>query len=258
MIVTPPTSVLIVFWFIFGTIIGSFLNVVALRSIKGENIVKKRSYCVHCKKTLAWYDLIPLISFIYAGGKCRQCKQKISAQYPIIELCAGLAAAIILTSNSTVGGFLVFASICLLLILAVIDQQTMLLPDKFILILLGIVIVYAALLNHPIQSTIIALLIGPIFLGIIYLFTKGQGIGLGDVKLMAPIGLLLGIQGVISTLFIAFIAGGILGIYLLLTKKAGPKTAVSFGPFLAGAAILCLLFPSLIAQFMWLLGWPIS
>ncbi|MBI3256038.1 MAG: prepilin peptidase [Candidatus Andersenbacteria bacterium] len=245
--------------FLFGIIIGSFLNVVILRGMKGEEIVRKPSYCPHCKEKLRWYGLIPIFSYLFLRGRCGACHQPISPQYPLVEAIAGLAAVGIFYTNSAPVGLLSFASICVLIVLAVVDLRTMLLPDKFILIVCATSISAAYLKNpaYPFSYALAAAGLGAGFLGIIWLVTRGQGIGLGDVKLMVPIGFLLGFGGTVTMLFLAFIIGGAVGIYLLVSKKASAKTAVPFGPFLAGAAIICLLFPSLTVKFFTYLGWGI-
>ena len=244
-----------------GAIVGSFLNVVVMRYIKKEEIIIKRSYCPECKKTLAWYDLIPIFSYIFLRGQCRMCHKKISPQYPMIEGVAAIAAVALFFGPhyiSTLSSSILFIAVCVLLVLAVIDWRTMLLPDKFIIALTAIAITYT--LANPAflwQQALGGALIGAGFLGLVWFMTKGQGLGLGDVKLMVPTGILLGIPATITALFLAFIIGGGWGAYLLLTKKASPKTAVPFGPLLAGAAIACLLFPALTIQFFATLGWPI-
>jgi prepilin signal peptidase PulO-like enzyme (type II secretory pathway) len=245
--------------FIFGSVIGSFLNVVAIRTVNGEELVRKRSYCRGCKKTLAWYELVPVLSWIFLSGRCRRCQVGISPQYPVIEMITGTCAAILLAPTPTPAGVLLFICACLLLVLALIDQRTMLLPDKFIILLLAASLGYLTTQEPLIwRSALIATLVGTGFMVLIWLITRGQGIGLGDVKLMVPISIILGSQGVITALFISFLAGGIYGLYLLITKQATPKTAVAFGPFLAGAALVCLVLPEISQQFITFLGWPLT
>lgn len=245
------------FLFVCGSIIGSFLNVVILRGMRGEDIVRQPSHCPRCQKKLAWYELVPIISYLWLRGKCQGCSQPISAQYPLVESMIGLSAAVILSRSIDITAALIFISICLLLVLAVVDLRTMLLPDKYMVILLvaSLMFAYLNIPTYPFTYSLAAAGMGAGFLGLIWLVTRGQGIGLGDVKLMVPVGLLLGLSGTITTLFVAFMLGGIVGTYLLLMKRATAKTAVPFGPFLAGAAIICLLFPPIINRFITFLGW---
>lgn len=218
--------------FLFGSAIGSFLNVVILRYLSGEGIMG-RSHCPHCHTTLNWYELFPVISYSIQGGRCRHCHKSISAQYPIVELFTGIAAVVLFPN------ILEFIVFCLLIVLLVIDWRTYLLPDFFVLLL-----TVAVLLSG--RASLFGLLIGAGFLLFLWAITSGKGIGFGDIKLMIPIGLFFGGGGTTLVLAAAFVVGGIIGLYLLITKQATRKTAIPFGPYLAGAAAILLLFPSLI------------
>lgn len=147
----------------------------------------------------------------------------------------------------------------LLVVLFVIDLHTMYLPDQFIVPLLGVVMLHGALtaqslsreiLSLAAEQALLGILIGSGLLGLLWLATRGRGIGLGDVKLMAPLGLLFGPLGTITLLFIAFISGGLLGLVLITTKQASLKTAIPFGPFLIAAAFLLLIYPHLSHYFI--------
>lgn len=245
--------------FVIGAIVGSFLNVVALRSMTKEDIIAKPSHCPHCQRRLAWFELIPILSFIFLRGRCSSCGQAISIQYPLIEGLTGLAAVLIFTTAPLVvpSASLIFIAVCLLVVLSVIDSRTLLLPDRFITILLAVALIKQAI--NPSSEILITsfwgIAIGAGFLLLVWLITRGSGIGLGDVKLMVPVGILLGMN-VVWVLLLAFIAGGLWGIYLLAARQATPKTAVPFGPFLAAAAIVCLVIPS-VSDILWdFIGYP--
>lgn len=218
--------------FAFGAVIGSFLNVVILRHLSGEALTG-RSHCVSCGHTLSWYELIPIFSFIIQAGRCRNCKAEISPQYPIVELFCGIAAVALLPN------ILAFIAFALLLALFVIDFRSYLLPDFFIL-LLTITVLLMGVVSLP------GLLVGGGFLLFLWVVTSGEGIGFGDVKLMIPLGLAFGAIGTTLLLSIAFMLGGAVGAYLLITKRATRKTAIPFGPYLAGVAMVFLLFPGLV------------
>ena len=218
--------------FLFGSVIGSFLNVVILRHLSGEGL-NGRSHCVHCGHVLTWYELLPIISFIIQRGRCRKCNRAISPQYPIVELFSGVAAVLLWPSIT------LFAIFSILLILFVIDFRSYLLPDFFILLLSVAVLLTGAV-------SLSGLLIGSGFLLFLWAVTAGEGIGFGDVKLMIPIGLLFGPTSTILVLAFAFILGGAFGAYLLITKQATRKTAIAFGPYLAGVAMAFLLFPTVV------------
>src|SRR3989344_3836167 len=208
MVTLEPGIISIPFLFALGAIIGSFLNVVVLRYIKKEEIILKRSYCPKCKKTLAWYDLLPILSYVFLRGRCRLCQATISPQYPIIESVTAIAAVAVFFGPyyiSTLSSTILFVAVCVLLVLAVIDWRTMLLPDTFIVALTAIAITYT--LANPAflwQQALGGAIIGAGFLGLVWFMTKGQGLGLGDVKLMVPIGIMAGVPATITILFLAF------------------------------------------------------
>lgn len=243
---------------LYGAVIGSFLNVVSLRYIARLtdvsvrlNIVGGRSQCPRCKQTLRWWELLPVVSFVGLRGKCKRCQQKISYQYPLIEILMGLVAAglVVQTGVTLVtAGLLVIGAI--LLVLAVIDFKTFLLPDSFIVALLGAVVVMLGLQGRLFEYMVLGGIgVGAGFLLLLWIITRGQGIGLGDVKLLVPLGMLFGTYDTILLLFIAFCFGGMVGIFLLLRGGATLKTAVPFGPFLIAATLLLLLWPELSAAF---------
>ncbi|MFH1353735.1 MAG: A24 family peptidase [bacterium] len=219
-------------------------------------ILRGRSHCPFCHKKLAWPELIPILSFIFLRGRCRTCHNQISLQYPLLELAIGVFTLILFTPLPATSAAFAIAvlsliSIALLIILFVIDLRTMLLPDIFIIIL-AVVVVLSLFINYSLQPTAYSLItallgmtIGSGVLAFLWLITRGRGIGLGDVKLMLPLGALFGPIGTITLLFPAFISGGAVGAFLLLTGRANMKTPVPFGPFLAGVAILFILIPEL-------------
>lgn len=236
-----------------GAVVGSFLNVVILRFISGESIGMSRSRCPQCRHVLAWYDLVPMLSFFLLGGKCRYCAKRISVQYPLVELVSLLAAVYFALSypEHVLTASVLFIIFALLLTLFVIDLRTFILPDFLIVALSVAVIIHHAVAVAPTPTSQYGgVLVGGGFLLVLWLATRGAGIGFGDVKLLIPLGLLFGVSGVIPLLFGAFMLGGLLGAVLLVLKKATPKTAIPFGPFLAGMAMLLLVYPN-IASLFW-------
>lgn len=244
-----------------GSTLGSFLNVVAVRYISHEDIVKKPSHCTRCQRRLAWFELIPLVSFIFLRGRCRSCRQPISIQYPVIEMLAAISTLIIFSPLPASGAAMLAATLSLaavsvLLVLAAIDSRTMILPDMFIIILTGVIVLQLLASGLFSVSSVMGAAVGASFLLLLWLLTKRQGIGLGDVKLAIPLGLLVGWPGIISLLLLAFISGGLWGMYLLALARATRKTAVPFGPFLVAAAIVCIWWPSAPAVILSALLWP--
>ena len=226
---------------IYGLLIGSFLNVCIYRLPKGEGIVKGRSHCMSCKESIAWYDLIPVVSWLCLGGRCRKCHTKISYQYPLMEAANGLLYVIIFHKYGvTVTAFLYALTASALLVLSIIDWRTFEIPDLLsgTILLLGSIRVLTDLRHFKLY--IIGFFSVSIVLLLLYIFTNGRAIGGGDVKLMAAIGLLLGWK---QTLF-AFIAGCILGSFIhsfrIKVFKVGNQLA--FGPYLAAGSFLSMLY----------------
>ena len=234
---------------ILGLCIGSFLNVLIDR-LSNEQGIGGRSHCDHCKRQLQVRDLIPVLSYVYTGGKCRYCYKHISFYYPIVE---------ILTSVVFVAIYFVFIPSSISLLIALIAD---------LLIACGLIVIFFADLKYHIipDEATIALMIGavirlapfvislqqlhaPITAGIalaltllfLFLITKGRGMGFGDVKFAFPMGLLLGLEGGFLALYIAFVTGGIVGLALLLLRKKGLKSKLPFGPFLVLGTIAILI-----------------
>lgn len=251
-----------------GASLGSFLNVVLYRHAvpvaagRRPATIVGRSRCPACGRQLTAFELIPVISYLVQRGRCRTCRQPISPQYPLVELGTAVLFAAILTplpatlSQAAAAAFdLLFALV--LIILFVVDLKTFLLPDKFVVVLS--LAAFGRLLTSHDQLPVHfwGALIGSGFLACLWIITRGRGLGLGDVKLMLPLGLRFGVAGTVTLLFLAFVAGGLLGFALLATHRAHLKTAVPFGPLLTGAALSLLIWPSLPHWFLQFLGWPL-
>lgn len=234
--------------FLLGTSVGSFLNVLIDRIPQGQPFLKGRSHCDFCKKTLTWYDLIPILSFLLLQGKCRYCHKKLSYQYPLIELATGiiLLAAYQFFSGIciiTVGGY--FLILSGLLVLFMMDLKYGILANEIIfsLIVISVTILiyqYMIIYFSPIiifQRFLVAILTGAFFL-FLAVITKGKGMGGGDVKLAFVMGLILGFPNIITALYLAFLSGGVVASVLLLFKKKHFGQTIPFGPFLALATII--------------------
>lgn len=247
-----PTILLYIIIFLYGIVIGSFLNVCIFRIPKQENIVKIRSHCMNCGYQLKWYDLVPVFSYLCLGGKCRSCKQKISVQYPLVELLNGVLYCIVFAVYGISVEALLYALLTSALItLSVIDFRTYEIPvgiNIFILTLglIRIVTDYADWLDYAVGFFLVS---G--FLYIVHLVTRGRGIGGGDIKLMAVSGLLLGWKQIL----LAFVLGCIIGsvIHIVRMKMSGQGHMLAFGPYLSvGIMIAALAGDQMIA---WYLSW---
>ncbi len=233
-------------FFFFGLLIGSFLNVCIYRIPKSENITTTRSHCMVCGNVIKWYDLVPVISFLLLGGKCRNCGTKLSIQYPIIELLNGLLYGLVYAvMGLDLKSALTMALISTLIVIAVIDWRTFEIPfglNVFIAIL-GTAEVVSKAVNGDFTG-IWDNLLGAVsvsgFLLLLYFATKGRGIGGGDIKLMAAAGLFLGWKNII----LAFIVGCVLGsvIHLIRMRVSKQDHVLAFGPYLAAGIFIASLW----------------
>ncbi|MEK7067369.1 MAG: prepilin peptidase [Patescibacteria group bacterium] len=212
--------------FIIGSAIGSFLGVCVERLNRGETIIKGRSHCDSCGHTLSWYDLIPLLSFLSLRGRCRYCKKSLSWQLPAIEIVTGMA---LVYSVSPL--FLLF---CSLIVIFFSDLKYGIIPDEAIVLgsLSAIFYNFYNVYNFYNDYNLFSAAAAAGFLGIIYLLSRGRGLGFGDVKLGFLMGLFLGWPRIIFALYFSYILGAIIILPLLFLKKKSLRDTISFGPFL--------------------------
>ena len=240
--------------FLFGICIGSFLNVCIYRIPLKQDIVKLPSHCMKCERKLKWYELIPLLSFLIQGGKCRGCKTKLSVQYPAIELLNGLLYVLIFAIYGTNAQSVIYCLLAsVLVVISVIDFRTYEIPlgcNIFILVL-GIAQV---IIDLPHMSKyVIGFFAVSLVLFILWLISKGRAIGGGDIKLLAAAGLLLGWQKII----LAFVLGCVLGaiIHLIRMKVQNADRTLAFGPYLSAGILIAAVFgDTLIRMYMGYLG----
>lgn len=238
----------------YGIIIGSFLNVCIYRIPKKENIATTRSHCMSCGYQLKWYDLVPLFSYLVLRGKCRKCGSRISVQYPLVEaLNGGLYLLIFWRYGLSVDSLLYCLLVSALIVLSVIDFRTYEIPVGINIFILTLGLIHIVTdLSHWFSYGI-GLLSVSIPLLLIYLVTKGRGIGGGDVKLMAATGLLIGWK--LNVL--GFLLGCILGsvIHVCRMKLSGEGRTLAMGPYLAmGIAISVMWGEQMIAWYLSFLG----
>ena len=217
---------------VFGLCVGSFLNVLIYRIPKGEEFVKTPSHCMTCGHNLSWYENIPLISWLLQGGKCRACGVKLSAQYPIVEALNGamwLLTGLLYRGNwLTVGLYCVLFS--MLLVLSVIDWRTFTIPNgiNLVIFLLGVVRLITDL-DHWVSYVVGLVSVSLVFL-LMHLATHGNGLGMGDVKLVAGAGLLLGWSSMLLAVVIGSLSGAIIH---SVRMRSGADRKLAFGPYLA-------------------------
>ncbi len=227
--------------FLFGLLIGSFLNVLIYRIPKKENFVVARSHCMKCNYQLEWYDLVPLFSWLFLRGRCRKCREKISVQYPLIEAANGLLYLLVFYKfGLSIESLLCCLLFSALLALSVIDFRTYEIPVGFnyFILILGLVRLVTDYVNW--SNYVIGFLAVSTFLFIIIVVSKGRAMGGGDMKLMATCGLLIGWKLII----LAFLLGCILGsiIHIIRMRVSGEDHVLAMGPYLSMGVVLAVLF----------------
>ena len=227
--------------FIIGTALGSFLNVIAFR-LPLKLSLWGRSHCEKCHRKIAWYDLIPIFSFIWLGGQCRYCRSQISIIHPLFEIITGISTLIWFFQASWIISFnslLVLALILIALTLALSDYYYQIIPDHFLLIMLFL----ALFLNYSdLQLYLIGAILGAFAFWLLHYLSRGQAMGFGDVKYVFVMGLVLSWTSLLWAVYLAFLTGGLLSIILIVLKKKKMKSTISFGPFLSLGLIIALCF----------------
>ena len=258
---------------VFGLLIGSFLNVCIHRWPRNRSVVKPRSHCVRCRKPIAWYDNIPLVSYVVLGGRCRRCGARISLRYPVVEL---LTAMLFFYEVNTLGLTLPALKMCVLCAIAVAlifcDMEKRILPDELtkggivlglgfapfvpvpdftaqmLLSLAGVQL--PAWAGSVAESAMGAVLPALVLWGggwIYYKVRHREGLGFGDVKLIAMVGSFLGLRGALATLVLGSFAGSVIGYtYIKLAGKDPDTFELPFGSFLGAAALAAAVFSNLL------------
>lgn len=238
---------------IFGLTIGSFLNVLIDRSPFSQSVLWGRSYCDHCKKTLRWFELIPLLSYIAQLGKCRRCHKYLRVQYPFVEAVTGLLFGIIfwmfqdklfMGNWTEFSAMIFFASAAIVIVVA--DARFQLIPDtSIVLIVIASLIRWIEMPQNILVSMISAFGSFSLFY-FLWWITHKKGMGFGDVKLACALGLFLSFPKIIVALYVAFLTGALVGVILIIVKYAGLKSKIAFGPFLIFGALVAVFWGSAI------------
>ena len=227
--------------FIFGITIGSFLNVCIYRIPLGEPIVTAPSHCMTCGRKLKWYDMVPVFSWLVLGGKCRNCKSKISVQYPIIEGVNGILYVVICAVNGLEWSSMIYCFMAsALLVLSIIDWRTYEIPFGINVFLFVLGVAMTILDRGNLAEHLIGMICVSGLLGILYLLTGGRAIGGGDIKLMFACGLILGWKLILLAFFLGCIIGSVVHIIRMSVKKAGRMLAM--GPYLSVGILLAALW----------------
>jgi len=247
---------------IFGLIAGSFISALTYRFPRGISITFGRSFCPHCKKNISWYDNIPLLSFLFLKGKCRNCKNMISKRYPLIEFttvliftflfflvnnCPTLAQREIICDLTSIFGkwtlpYLFIISVSLISIF-VIDFEERIIPDDLVFINFALILIVLILSSK--ESLFINMGVAfaaSLFFLMLHLITAGRGMGLGDVKLVLFGGLFFGWPHTLTWLYLSVLIGALVGIILIFMKKAKFGKQIAFGPFLVISFFITLIW----------------
>ncbi|NIS07471.1 MAG: prepilin peptidase [Candidatus Dadabacteria bacterium] len=263
-----PNTILLIFSFIFGAVVGSFLNVCIYRLPNDISLVFPSSHCTSCKKPIPFYHNIPIISYLVLGGRCYNCREKYSWDYPLVEFLAGLLSLLLFIKyGPTINFVFLFIFVMALIVITFIDLEHMIIPN--VISYPGVVVglIYSALITDydslrflldnihynflyilyvldevRILSSVFGAIIGAgslLLIGFAYKnVRKMDGLGLGDVKLMAMVGAFLGWRSIIFVALISSLIGTIIGIGIMLRNKGDLKYAIPFGPFISFAATL--------------------
>lgn len=251
-------TLLYVYMGIIGLVLGSFLNVVALRDEKRKSIVTGRSGCPHCGHILQWYDLIPLLSFASQGGKCRYCHKLLSWQYPLAELItAGVVLYVTWYSLTLHHSWALFAgllvSAALFLVASAVDLRTMELPIDYV-VLAGLAGAggQVASGNLHSQDALLGMIVGAGSLAIVLygwkLLFKQDGMGSGDIWMAGALGAVAGYPLIFAALLFAVFAGALVGVATMVITRKGLETAVPFGPFLFLGLLFALIWGQSVLQ----------
>lgn len=258
-----PDYQIILAIFILGLCVGSFLNVCIYRIPDEAKSINQpsRSVCLHCGRAIKFYDNIPILSYLWLKGRCRNCRTPISWRYPMVELLTGIgAASIFLKFGLTPATLIYFIFMACLIVITFIDLDHRIIPD--IITLPGIPLFFMMALAVPhvtLKDSLIGVVLGggslwAVAVGYKWLTGK-DGMGGGDIKLLAMMGALIGWQGVLFTIFISSAVGSLTGLLVMLIQKGNLKLAIPFGPFLAIGGIAYLYFGEpLIYWYFHLLG----
>jgi leader peptidase (prepilin peptidase)/N-methyltransferase len=230
---------------LFGACIGSFLNVVIFRLPLGQSIVSPPSRCPKCGCRLKWYDNVPIFGWLLLGGRCRHCKNPISVQYPLVELVTALLFVLVVWVTPP-GPLMVsrLLFVCILIALFGIDLEHQILPNSITLpgIVAGVLLSFIAPPGW--RDALLGVLLGAGILyavaGAYYLWRREEGLGMGDVKMLAMIGAFLGWKAVLVTMVLSSFSGAAIGLALVAAQRGGMKLALPFGTFLALGALVAM------------------
>jgi leader peptidase (prepilin peptidase) / N-methyltransferase len=240
-----PSWVWLIYAGVFGAVIGSFLNVVVYRLPIGQSIVTPPSKCPQCGERLRWFDNVPIFGWLLLGGRCRNCRNRISIQYPAVELITAVLFVLVVWVTPP-GPLLVtrLLLVCILIVLFGIDLEHQILPNSITLpgIVAGVLL--STIAPPGLRDALIGVVLGGAILYAIawgyYLWRREEGLGMGDVKMLAMVGAFLGWKAVLVTLVLSSFSGAVIGMALIASQRGNMKLALPFGTFLALGALVAM------------------
>ncbi len=241
---------------VLGLIWGSFLNVVAYRVPRGESLIFPPSHCPNCDHRLGSLDLVPVLSFLMMKGRCRYCGEKISWQYPLIEMITGVGFAVIwLYMAPSSGAEIALVALnwllySLLIVIFLVDYKEMIIPDEFNLGI-GFLAIIKMIISQSYRTELLGFVVCGAFILLIVVLTNGMG--MGDAKMFAVLGLWFGFKNGLFVLLFSIVIGAVLSVFLLATKVKTRKDRIPFGPFISMAAIFGIFFADPIMN--WYFQW---
>lgn len=237
-----------IFLFLLGLGVGSFLNVLIARLPRSKSLFG-RSRCLSCKKTISWYDNLPLVSFVILKGQCRACRSPISWQYPVVELTTAVLFVLSGIRNQELGirggiDLLYFLfMLSSLTAIFVIDLRHRIIPDRIVFPTVVVILMYLLFLHNSLFIIHLLSALGAfVFFFLLHAMTHGRGMGLGDVKLSFLLGLFLGFPRIVVALYASFLTGALVSVILVVKGKKRLKDTIAFGPFLVIGAMVAFLF----------------
>lgn len=239
--------------FFWGIILGSFLNACIYRFPRDISLAKpKHSICPHCQKKLAWYELIPLLSFLIQFGKCRHCHKQINIRYFLVELLSGMLFGALVFFPLTSANVILAFEIFLLLGIFFTDLETQIIPDSFSISGISLGLFYSYVAGDLKAGLLAAAAAGSIFWLISqigHLIYKKEALGGGDIKLVIMLGSFLWLPRTLLMIYLSFILGSVLALILIITKKKTRKDYLSFGPIIILASIIVLFWGNIILKY---------
>lgn len=242
----PVTNVLpSLLAFVFGAAIGSFLNVIVLRTKKRQQYWTGRSRCPRCRRPLRWFDEIPVVSYILLRGRCRGCRKPISAQYLIVEILTGLAVMFVWRAFGLSWAFLpALVAVGSMILLGLYDARWSLLPDQFSFLLVAAGLAVALMSRQPPIDILFGGAAGAGFFGLQYVASNRRWVGSGDILLGLGLGLLLGWRWLALAIFLAYFFGAIVAAVLILRRRLQLTSSMAFGPYLLASGFVAWLWGS--------------